>query len=390
MSKNLVKVLFYIVIAVSFSYAQRDEVSDHVLSDHAPSVRSISERVVSERLITTHSVADHSVAERTVFQRNLSRYLQSQSNLDIRNLNVQIVDIGDAFTLVSQLDINWPEVAGKFMVGTSVIVVTGTVYFAASAAGLEPVAFVAAASFKGAVKEAAYGTAIGGALGALEGKFTGKGDEKTILKHFIEGAVDGYMWGALIGAATGGRAGYKELVHAEKAIETAAEVVPTVERGVTRTLLSEAERIAIQQATGWPMKIVEKIKTLEQFEILKNAGLEYMVVNGRPALCKKIDPDFIAPKTRTVNHPNGQTNKELMKNGKAPFDPITGEKIELHHLNQEFEGVFVELTNLEHGASPNHGILHPIKESFRRDPTKKELYEKTQRPGHWIARGSQF
>ena len=145
--------------------------------------------------------------------------------------------------------------------------------------------------------------------------------------------------------------------------------------------LTDEEKARIKEETGWSDEIIDHIDSMEQYEIYKNADLEERDVNGRPCLCKKIDMDYVDPKT-------GMTNRERLsrKPPLAPIDAKTGEKIELHHMGQDFNGPFVELCeNSEHGDG-NHGILHPKSEgSWRNDPEKKSEY-KQQRQSHWEAR----
>ena len=79
-----------------------------------------------------------------------------------------------------------------------------------------------------------------------------------------------------------------------------------------------------------------------------------------------------------------------MADGKAPVDGKTGEKIELHHIGQNYDGPFIQLKeNSEHGGV-NHKILHDNKlESFRNDTSLKNHYNNVDRPNHWkaIAKG---
>ena len=88
--------------------------------------------------------------------------------------------------------------------------------------------------------------------------------------------------------------------------------------------------------SGWSQDIVEKIDGDEQYDIYKNAELHEEEVNGRKCLVKDIDYDYVDEKT-------GMTNKELMEKGRSPIDSKTGEKIELHHMGQDYDSPFAEL-----------------------------------------------
>lgn len=149
--------------------------------------------------------------------------------------------------------------------------------------------------------------------------------------------------------------------------------------------LTDEEKIKIKEETGWSNEIVDHIGSMEQYEIYKNAGLHEAEVDGRPCLVKDIDMDYVDPKT-------GMTNRERLEHKPRPLSPIdakTGEKIELHHMGQDFNGPFAELCeNSEHGDG-NHSVLHDVNsESWRRDPDKKHEYQ-DQKDAHWSARAAE-
>ena len=100
------------------------------------------------------------------------------------------------------------------------------------------------------------------------------------------------------------------------------------------------------------------------------------IVNGRICLTRKIDLDYVDPKS-------GLTNRQLMEKGRSPIDSKTGQKIELHHMSQDPNGPFAELLeNSEHGNG-NNSLLHPSEnESWRKDPQKLNAYQR-QKKAHW-------
>lgn len=150
-----------------------------------------------------------------------------------------------------------------------------------------------------------------------------------------------------------------------------------------KDVLSDEEKIKIKEESGWSDEVVNFIKSWKEYEIYKNANLHEAEVNGRKCLVKSIDLNYIDEKT-------GLTNKELMAKGRSPIDVKTGEKIELHHMGQSFEGPFVELTeNSEHGGK-NHSILHDNSiESFRRNPELKNQYQNHEKPNYWKSRANE-
>lgn len=105
--------------------------------------------------------------------------------------------------------------------------------------------------------------------------------------------------------------------------------------------LTAEEKAKIKEETGWSDEIIENIKTMRQYEILKNAGLIEVEINGRKCLIKEhIDLDY--------TDEDGISNRERMKRGLAPLDSRTGKPYELHHLGQKEDSPLVELTEEEH------------------------------------------
>lgn len=167
-------------------------------------------------------------------------------------------------------------------------------------------------------------------------------------------------------------------------------ISPTIVQAKAETLspegleLTEKEKAFIVKETGWSDEIVNSIqKSMEQYEVYKNAGLHEAEIDGRKCLVKDIDMDYTDPKT-------GLTNRELMEKGRAPIDAKTGEKIELHHMGQDFDSPLAELCeNSEHGDGKD-GILHDKKvESWRQDSEKSKVYNNIERPNHWKARAKE-
>lgn len=105
--------------------------------------------------------------------------------------------------------------------------------------------------------------------------------------------------------------------------------------------LSEDEKATIKEESNWSDEIVEKIKNRKQYEILKNADLIEVVINGRKCLIKEnIDFDY--------TDEDGISNRDRIARGLAPLDSKTGKPIELHHLGQKADSPLVELTEEEH------------------------------------------
>ncbi len=147
-------------------------------------------------------------------------------------------------------------------------------------------------------------------------------------------------------------------------------------------LTDEEKKLIKKEHPDWPDEIIDHIDSMEQYEIYHKAGLHVETINGKPCLVKDIDWDYRDPKT-------GKTNRELAEMGRAPIDKATGERIELHHMGQDQNGPFAELTeNSEHGDG-NHGVLHPnTDESWRHEPGAKSQYNQ-ERADHWKERAKE-
>ena len=105
--------------------------------------------------------------------------------------------------------------------------------------------------------------------------------------------------------------------------------------------LTDEEKKKIKEETGWSDEIIDNIKNMKQYEILKNANLKEVEINGRKCLIRT-DIDF------DYTDADGISNRERMKRGLAPLDSKTGKPIELHHLGQKKDSPLVELTEEEH------------------------------------------
>lgn len=122
----------------------------------------------------------------------------------------------------------------------------------------------------------------------------------------------------------------------ETSEQDSSEVAETKKEGLT-----EEEKAKIKEETGWSDEIIDNIKNMKQYEVLKNAGLKEVEINGRKCLIKEnIDLDY--------TDEDGVSNRERMKRGLAPLDSKTGKPIELHHLGQKADSPLVELTEEEH------------------------------------------
>lgn len=138
--------------------------------------------------------------------------------------------------------------------------------------------------------------------------------------------------------------------------------------------IERVDDVPLLDSTGEVSTLVSK----EEAAIYENAGLEASKVNGRECLTRG-DIDL------AHTDPMGRTNLELMESGLAPLDP-NGNKYELHHVQQENEGVLAELTFEEHRGNGNDEILHD-----KEGPSEIDRNAfAAQRAEHWKARAAEL
>lgn len=105
--------------------------------------------------------------------------------------------------------------------------------------------------------------------------------------------------------------------------------------------LTPEERERIKEDTGWSDEIIDNIESMDQYEVLKNAGLKETEINGKKCLVKEnINLDY--------EDEDGLTNRQRMERDLSPLDEKTGKPLELHHLGQKTDSPLVELTEEEH------------------------------------------
>lgn len=170
--------------------------------------------------------------------------------------------------------------------------------------------------------------------------------------------------------------------------KTSEEGMNKSDASETRSLesLTEEEKAQIKEETGWSDEIIENIKNMKQYEILKNAGLIEVEINGRKCLIKEnIDLDY--------TDEDGISNRDRMARGLAPLDSKTGKPIELHHLGQKADSPLVELTEEEHrtgeyeDGKKNQSLWHD--NTVETDVHGEGNNWNQERKAHWKARAEQ-
>lgn len=240
----------------------------------------------------------------------------------------------DGHTIVhafEDYDDTYDRVVQNVAIGTGVILVCVTV--SAVTGGVAPtVSMVFAVSAKTAAGAAVSGGAIGGSMAGISTAIS-MGDVSKAIDAAALGGSEGFKWGAIVGAVTGGAGEFSAL------------------RGATRNGLTIDEAATIQKNAKYPLEIIRRFKSMDEYNIYKGAGLEAKLVNGKSALVRPIDP--------TIKDGNGLTNIERMKRGLAALD-AEGNPYELHHVAQEKDGILAILTKAEHRGEGSFSKLHDL------------------------------
>jgi len=233
----------------------------------------------------------------------------------------------------SPYDDTYDRVIRNVAIGTGVILVCVTVSVVTAGAGAPAISLIFAASAKTGAAMALSGAALGGASSAI---ITGlqTHDVEQTLKAAALGGSEGFKWGAVSGAIGGG---------AHEAIAL---------KGATLNGLTMNQAATIQKESGYPLDVIKQFKTMDQYNICKEAGLKPQVINGHTALVRDIDLDFVDD--------FGRTNLERMKSGLSAIDPTSGDSFQLHHIGQKPDSTLAILSEAEHMQGGNNTIWHEI------------------------------
>lgn len=210
-------------------------------------------------------------------------------------------------------------------IGAGVILICVTVSAVTAGAGAPAVSMIFAASAKSATTFALSSAAFGGiSAGVVKGVETG--DFNEALETAAQGASEGFMWGA-IGGAIGG--GGKQAFMLKSA---------------TRNGLTMNQAALIQKESKYPLDVISEMKSMEEYNVYKEAGLKTVMVNERTALVPDIDLEYVSKR------PDGTEVSNLwrMQHKLAPIDPATGKSYQLHHIGQKADATLAVLTEDQH------------------------------------------
>lgn len=254
-----------------------------------------------------------------------------------------IFTLGDDGTTVVEpfqdYDDTYDKVLRNVAIGTGVILVCVTVSVVTAGAGAPAISLIFAASAKTGATMALSGAAMGAAsAGIVTGLQTN--DMDAALKAAALAGSEGFKWGAISGAVAGG---------ASKAFAL---------KGATTSGLSMNEVALIQKESKLPLDVIKQFRTMDQYNIIKDAGLVTKTVNGKAALIRQIDPNFMDD--------FGRTNLQRMQQGLSALDP-TGTSYDLHHIGQKMDSTLAILTKSEHMQGGNNSIWHIFGEASEID-----------------------
>ncbi|MBR4540273.1 MAG: HNH/ENDO VII family nuclease [Clostridia bacterium] len=249
-------------------------------------------------------------------------------------------------------DDTYDRVLQNVAVGTGVILICVTVSVVTAGAGAPAVSLIFAAAAKSGTVMALSGGVLGGvSAGVVTGIQTG--DMDAAIKSAALAGSEGFKWGAITGAISGG----------------ASEAIAL--KGATLNGLTMNEAAAIQKESGFPLDVIKNFKSIDQYNICKEAGLTPQMVNGKMSLIRSIDLNF--------KDELGKTNLQRMREGLAALDPSTRQAYQLHHIGQEMDSTLAILTEAEHMQNGNNLIWHVLGSD---SAINRTVFDK-QRQAYW-------
>lgn len=246
-----------------------------------------------------------------------------------------VFTLGDSGeTIVEPFEENadpYEQILKNVVIGSGVILVCVTVSTVSAGLGAPAVSMIFSMSAKMGTTAALSSGAFGGiSAGILTGIQTGNFD--AAMEAAALSASEGFKWGAISGAISGG----------------VTEAVAL--KGATLHGLTMNEAAMIQRESGYPLDVIKEFASVEQYNICQEAGLSQSIVNGKSALIRDIDLNFVDEM--------GRTNLERMQQGLAALDPATGNAYQLHHVGQRVDSTLAILTEAEHMQGGNNSIWH--------------------------------
>jgi hypothetical protein len=174
----------------------------------------------------------------------------------------------DGKTIVKEFeeyDDTFEQVMKDVAIGSGVILITVTVSAVSGGTGAPAVSMIFATSAKTGTKVAlSSGVISAGVSGIITGIQT-KDFNEAFKSAVIDGS-EGFKWGAIGGSIIGG------------ASKTFAL------KGATLNGLTMNQAAVIQKESGYPLEVIKQFKSIEQYEVLRKAGIKPKLINGKTAL----------------------------------------------------------------------------------------------------------
>ena len=261
-------------------------------------------------------------------------------------------------------DDTYDKVIRNVAIGTGVILLCVTITVVTDGVGAPAASMIFAASAKSATGFALSSAVITGASAGIVEGYTSHDYDKALKTAALKGS-EGFMWGAITGAVTGG-------------ISEAQTVSALKGADVTANGLKLKEAASIQKESKYPLDVIKQFKSMEEYQVYKEAGLSAQMIDGKIALMQNIDLEFksMLPDGTEV------TNLQRMLKGYAPLDPVTGKAYQLHHIGQKADGTLAVLTEAQHQGNSSilntagkkseidRAAFEPIKKAFWKDAGK--------------------
>lgn len=167
--------------------------------------------------------------------------------------------------------------------------------------------------------------------------------------------------------------GLEEANHTENTLNKDVKEMPMTRKETVTEMeqasLSLVEKTIVKiENPNWSFETIHYIESMEEYRVYKEADLTECTVGEKVALVR----DDINWEQKDEF---GRTNHERVKANLSPINK-DGEVIELHHVGQEADSPFAELTRDEHRGSGNDTILHDknIETHIDREEYKKEKF----------------
>ena len=143
----------------------------------------------------------------------------------------------------------------------------------------------------------------------------------------------------------------------------------------------ELQKKYILEDSPYSNAINKAISNYREFLFYYNLKLKEAYVT-RPSLIKDIDLDLWVSC-------ESKTNRDLLKEGKSPYAyDSEGGKIEIHHIGQQYDSPFAELTVDEHSLEGSNKLLHEIQNDSWRNQEQLKNGFTAERTKYWKLRAT--